>query len=77
MKAVIKYNVVTERQTKKGKYVRQVVADYEKKGELRTVVATLWSDASMLDAINCDIWFDAKTKSWYGRPRTDTSPLRF
>lgn len=73
MKAVIRYFVGTERQTKKGKYVRQVVAEYEKKGEVHTVVATLWSDVSMLDAINCEVWFDAKTKTWYGRPKMDTS----
>lgn len=73
MKAVIKYNVGTERQTKTGKYVLQVVADYEKQGEVHTVVATLWSDVSMLDANNCDIWFDAKTKTWYGRPQLGSS----
>lgn len=71
MKAVIKYNVGTERKTKNGKYVRQVVADYEKKGEVHTVVATLWSDVSMLDANNCEVWFDAKTKTWYGRPQME------
>ena len=71
MKAVIKYNVGIERQTKKGKYVLQVVADYEKKGEVRTVVATLWSDVSMLDATKCEVWFDPKTKTWYGRPYLD------
>lgn len=73
MKAVIKYNVGKERQTKKGKYVHQVVVDYEKNGEVHTVVATLWSDVSMLDAKNCEVWFDAKTKSWYGRPQLGTS----
>lgn len=75
MKAVIKYNVGTERQTKNGKYFRQVVVDYEKKGKVNTVVATLWSDVSMLDAKNCEVWFDAKTKTWYGRPQLDTSSL--
>ena len=75
MKAVIRYYVGTERQTKKGKYVRQVVAEYKKKGEIHTVVATLWSDASMLDAINCDIWFDSKTKTWYGRPNQESDCL--
>lgn len=72
MKAIIKYNVGAERQTKNGKYVRQVVADYEKKGEVHTVVATLWSDVSMLDAKNCEVWFNAKTKTWYGRPQIDS-----
>lgn len=73
MKAVIKYDVGTERQTKKGKYFRQVVVDYEKKGEVHTVVAILWSDVSMLDAKNCEVWFDPKTKTWYGRPQIDSS----
>lgn len=73
MKAIIKYNVGAERQTKKGKYVRQVVADYEKKGEVHTVVATLWSDVSMGDVVYCDIWFDAETKTWYGRPQLCSS----
>lgn len=73
MKAIIKYNVGTERQTKKGKYVRQVVVEYEKNGEVRTVVATLWSDVSMLDVQNCEVWFDAKTKTWYGRPQIVSS----
>lgn len=73
MKAIIKYNVGTERLTKKGKYVRQVVIDYEKKGEVHTVVATLWSDESMIDAKNCEVWFDAKTKIWYGRPQMCSS----
>lgn len=68
MKAVIKYKVGTERQTKKGKYVLQVVADYEKKGEVHTVVATLWSDVTMLDVTKCEVLFDSKTKTWYGRP---------
>lgn len=77
MKAVIKYKVGAERQTKKGKYVWQVVADYEKKGEVRTVVATLWSDASMVDVVYCDIWFDSKTKTWYGLPQYDSSTLPF
>lgn len=68
MKAVIKYNIGKERQTKKGKYVCQVVVEYEKKGEINTVVATLWSDISMVDAYYCEVWFDPKTKTWYGRP---------
>ena len=68
MKAVIKYNVGTERQTKRGKYVRQVVADYKKNDIVKTVVATLWSVESMEGVEYCEIWFSSKTKTWYGRP---------
>lgn len=73
MKAEIKYSVNIERQTKKGKYVRQYVVGYEKKGQVQTVVATLWSDVSMLGVKNCEVWFDAKTKTWYGRPILDSA----